>query len=1273
MALSPYSPGKAYVLSEYLCRTTLSDGDVVVNHLLGRVRLRMSANAARLLDQFQRPNTAREANRLMELSTRQMSEFMRALRHGNILQVPGNDEAERIRDAYRHRPNLLAWDEIEPPPGQQAAGASVPPLDDLRLADGLAVLDLDDDEILLGRPLEGPLHLTRSLWGIAERHLDAPSGVVRFLLARHVLVPRNGTHAVDVPAARPRGRTFSLDRPTVDRFRQIAQPYGPDDADTAATPLRILLVGPCQVQALAEALEWVGARRGYAVSIHGALDAGEVPRGERFDLTIVPAAQFATEFLHRLAFDDLASCVELIPEIVARCDELIDSVNHLVASPFLVLGLGRPTLTPQHVPTSGGDPVHKVLNRLSASLSQALTSVDASIRILDQDAAALLWGLGPALDDEFDSIGHHSPMACWSWVVLKPGVTDGPYDDAARARLRPPRVPGRTDPAMALANAIIAGLPDPTMPTIEAIAIDPAGTLWPPGNDDVTSADWSAFLDPEDYHLAGCREALAVLRHHGVRIAFVDARTSANTPGDSAPQPHCDTFVVNPDWDEGLAQACGQLGVSAARTLAIRCGAPRPAWWHGAWFGGSAWHLRRALLAGMHAVARPADVSPKDATAIELGDVLPVRDVRPTVEATLRSLLGLSAGTDLPRDLRLAGLDSLGALNAVRAVEEACHASFDQGDLVPGIVFDPERLVEAARRAVSRGCLVPPVVGPRDPFSGLTVEQWVGSSIASLLLLTADHPPDWQVRVLHSGAAGDVEFRSRRAFLRQAGGVGAALRAAGAAPGDRIVVAGRGWVMRAAALLGCLAGRFVPIVAAEPQDPLDLDGWAQQVAQLAGAARTSWTVCDRATAPLLRKADAPGVLVADGAESADLVLDAAAASAADPTAVIQCTSGSSGEPKMMFTSREQILTELWHVGHALRLSSQDRILTFLPQHHGFGMFMTNLLPLLCAVPVSVIPAPIWTLNPLAFLTEATRLRATLAFMTPSAAAHIATAAQRNRLSGIDLTSLRMLVWAGEPAAADTRREMLDALRPFGLRQSAMAVHYGMTDATSAVTHTPAGRSGRSHRIATALPAIGNKIADTDLPSKSAAGRTVLSCGPVLPSHTVRILDDDGVELPPGRLGHIAVSGRCLTTRIDSENHCGTAVELQTDDLGFMLDGELYPVGRSSDLAIVRGINVWPQAVEAEVVRALAVAGAACVAFGVPDPAHGTESLVVVAELSSSPADHNVLQQRIYGAVGRVANVSPSAVLLRPSGTIARLSSGKIDRQTTRARFLADML
>ncbi|HEU5324164.1 MAG TPA: 1-acyl-sn-glycerol-3-phosphate acyltransferase, partial [Methylomirabilota bacterium] len=120
--------------------------------------------------------------------------------------------------------------------------------------------------------------------------------------------------------------------------------------------------------------------------------------------------------------------------------------------------------------------------------------------------------------------------------------------------------------------------------------------------------------------------------------------------------------------------------------------------------------------------------------------------------------------------------------------------------------------------------------------------------------------------------------------------------------------------------------------------------------------------------------------------------------------------------------------------------------------------------------------------------------------------------------------------------------------------------------------------------------------------------------------------------------------------------------MDSGDLGYFADGELYVTGRSKDVIIKAGRNLYPQEIE-DVVGGVAGVRRGCVAaLGVPDPALGTERLVVVAETRATDAAvrerlRAAIVDRVVDAIGlppdTVVVASPGAVLKTPSGKIRR--------------------
>jgi len=131
--------------------------------------------------------------------------------------------------------------------------------------------------------------------------------------------------------------------------------------------------------------------------------------------------------------------------------------------------------------------------------------------------------------------------------------------------------------------------------------------------------------------------------------------------------------------------------------------------------------------------------------------------------------------------------------------------------------------------------------------------------------------------------------------------------------------------------------------------------------------------------------------------------------------------------------------------------------------------------------------------------------------------------------------------------------------------------------------------------------------------------------------------------------------------------------LRTGDLGFLREGQLYVTGRLDDLIIVRGMNRYPQDIEATARGSHPLLesgyGAAFIADG-----HGRQRLVLVQEVARrGENDLTPALDAIRGAVLDEHGLALDAIVLVRSGTILRTSSGKIQRHACRAAFLAGEL
>ena len=117
------------------------------------------------------------------------------------------------------------------------------------------------------------------------------------------------------------------------------------------------------------------------------------------------------------------------------------------------------------------------------------------------------------------------------------------------------------------------------------------------------------------------------------------------------------------------------------------------------------------------------------------------------------------------------------------------------------------------------------------------------------------------------------------------------------------------------------------------------------------------------------------------------------------------------------------------------------------------------------------------------------------------------------------------------------------------------------------------------------------------------------------------------------------------------------------------NGEVFLTGRQKDIIIRGGRNVYPQEIE-EVVGEVEGVRRGCVAvFGSPDPATGTEGVVVLAETKYMDPDAvEDLRQRIQDAACAALGGPPDAVVLCGPRIVPKTSSGKVRRSTAREMY-----
>jgi 1-acyl-sn-glycerol-3-phosphate acyltransferase len=188
----------------------------------------------------------------------------------------------------------------------------------------------------------------------------------------------------------------------------------------------------------------------------------------------------------------------------------------------------------------------------------------------------------------------------------------------------------------------------------------------------------------------------------------------------------------------------------------------------------------------------------------------------------------------------------------------------------------------------------------------------------------------------------------------------------------------------------------------------------------------------------------------------------------------------------------------------------------------------------------------------------------------------------------------------------------------------------------------------------------------------------VSCGRPLPGHEVRIVDAEGREAGERVEGRIEFRGPSVTAGYFRKPALTRAVVhdgwMDSGDLGYRADGELFVTGRVKDLIKKAGRNLYPQEIEDIVGEVPGIRRGCVAAFGVTDPAIGTERLIVVAETrvtEESAREH--LRAAVVERVVTMLGLPPDTVMVAGPGAVLKTSSGKVRRSATRAAYLAGAL
>lgn len=594
------------------------------------------------------------------------------------------------------------------------------------------------------------------------------------------------------------------------------------------------------------------------------------------------------------------------------------------------------------------------------------------------------------------------------------------------------------------------------------------------------------------------------------------------------------------------------------------------------------------------------------------------------------------------------GIGSLERLELISRLEQRLGRKMDEQKAFQARQVSDLLAAELAQNQSGRTHVAGRIVPPDTKRA----RSWVEA-----LLYQAENQPDNVAIVLLKGGK-EVATPTYSDLVAQARRVAAGLLAQGVKPGDRVAIMLPTEIDFFAALYGTLWMGAVP-VPLYPPVRLDQaqDFIARQDAILANSGARILISLPQ-LAPMAELLKSRSSVKGVSSVKALSEFGAAPLGPRGHLGLIQYTSGSTGQPKGVALSHENLLANTWALGEEYGFRSGEVMVSWLPLYHDMGLIGTSMGSLTYGMPVVLMGPEQFLARPALWIQAFSDYRGTCTAAPNFAYGLAARKITDAELQGVDLSPWRVALNGAEPIQAETARAFVDRFQPYGFRPGSMYPAYGLAEATLAVTLNPQGRG-----ILT--KSVDLKALQTDDRVQSGSD-TLVSSGRVIQNVEVRIASSTGDALPDGVQGRVLLRGPAVMTGYFGRPPRGEAWH-DSGDLGFFEAGELYITGRSQDLIIVGGRNLHPHDLEATVSAVAGVRPGCVAAFGVEEA--GTQSLVVLAE-ARKPGES--LERQIQTALQAHAGLLAKIVVLPPR-TLPKTPSGKIRRQESRRRFLAGEL
>ena len=514
--------------------------------------------------------------------------------------------------------------------------------------------------------------------------------------------------------------------------------------------------------------------------------------------------------------------------------------------------------------------------------------------------------------------------------------------------------------------------------------------------------------------------------------------------------------------------------------------------------------------------------------------------------------------------------------------------------------------------------------------------------------------------------------------IKRAKSVAGALQAGGLKPGDRVAIILPTSIHFLDIFLGTQLAGGIPAALYPPVRLGRLNEYFQRTRRMLSKIGTRFLVTDSRIKKLLGPA-VQEVECLEGVLNVEKLLTDTKWTAPkdtdpDTPAFLQFSSGTTVEPKAVTVSHTNLLTNLEMMESVFREYSEEYSryggLCWLPLYHDMGLVGCMYNGIYHPGNVTYISPEIFIARPRIWLRTMSKYKAVISPAPDFAYGLCLKKVKDKDMEGVDLSNWEIALNGAEPINTEGMMQFCERFARWGFRAEAMTPVYGLAEAGLAVSFS-------SFRIPPALAEFDRDLLGEQGKAVPGKGRVLPSVGPPLPGLDVEIRDEEDRPIPEGWVGKIMVQGPSITKGFynDPETTSQTIRDgwLDTGDLGFFHEGDLYIAGRAKDLIIIRGRNYAPQEVE-ELVQDVEGLRLGCtIAVSHMTEAEGEQLIVLAEKEARSQRPEEEITAEIQDRIVSGISLTPYHVQVLDPGTLPRTSSGKMRRTGALNMFLTGEL